>query len=127
MPGAAGNTGTVPEHPSFGDLTNTFPDLVVAVDECAEAEGWVLGAETACHHGCFSGSAQHPGRERRMALSPIIGVVLNLLGGYYCGGMFGAAQRDPALRPFARKLGHLASRFESEQVLALIAHYLQPE
>jgi hypothetical protein len=37
------------------------------------------------------------------------------------------AQHDPALRPFAHKLGHLASRFESEQALALIARYLQPE
>jgi hypothetical protein len=37
------------------------------------------------------------------------------------------AQHDPALRPFAYKLGHLASRFESEQALALIARYLQPE
>ena len=34
------------------------------------------------------------------------------------------AQHDPALRPFAHKLGHLASRFESEQALALIARYL---
>jgi CheY-like chemotaxis protein len=37
------------------------------------------------------------------------------------------AQHDPALRPFAHKLGHLASRFESEQALALIARYLQTE
>ena len=34
------------------------------------------------------------------------------------------AQHDPALRPFAHKLGHLASWFESEQALALIARYL---
>jgi CheY-like chemotaxis protein len=37
------------------------------------------------------------------------------------------AQHDPALRPFAHKLGHFASRFESDQALALIARYLQPE
>jgi PAS domain S-box-containing protein len=37
------------------------------------------------------------------------------------------AQHDPALRPFARKLGHCARRFESEQALALIARYLQLE
>jgi hypothetical protein len=37
------------------------------------------------------------------------------------------AQHDPALRPFAHKLGHFASRFESEQALAMIARYLQPE
>jgi CheY-like chemotaxis protein len=37
------------------------------------------------------------------------------------------AQHDPALRPFAHKLGHLASRFESDQALALIARYLQSE
>jgi hypothetical protein len=29
--------------------------------------------------------------------------------------------------PFAHKLGYLASRFESEQALALIARYRQPE
>jgi CheY-like chemotaxis protein len=36
-------------------------------------------------------------------------------------------QGDPALRPFARRLQQLASRFEPEQALALIARYLQPE
>jgi len=35
-------------------------------------------------------------------------------------------QLDPKLRPFARRLGRLAGRFESEQTLALIAQYLQP-
>jgi signal transduction histidine kinase/DNA-binding LacI/PurR family transcriptional regulator/ActR/RegA family two-component response regulator len=36
-------------------------------------------------------------------------------------------QRNPELRWFAHRLGRLAGRFEVEQALALIAHYLQPE
>jgi signal transduction histidine kinase/DNA-binding LacI/PurR family transcriptional regulator/CheY-like chemotaxis protein len=36
-------------------------------------------------------------------------------------------QRDPALRPFARRLGELASRFELEQIQALLAQYPPPE
>jgi PAS domain S-box-containing protein len=36
-------------------------------------------------------------------------------------------QSDPMLRPFARRLEHLAGRFEPEQVLALIVQYLHPE
>jgi hypothetical protein len=36
-------------------------------------------------------------------------------------------QGDPALRPFARRLQQLASQFEPEQALALIARYLQAE
>jgi hypothetical protein len=35
------------------------------------------------------------------------------------------AQHDPALGPFARRLGRLAERFEADQALALIARYLQ--
>jgi CheY-like chemotaxis protein len=37
------------------------------------------------------------------------------------------AQHDPALGPFARRLGHLAERFEVDQALALIARYLQSQ
>jgi PAS domain S-box-containing protein len=36
-------------------------------------------------------------------------------------------QLDPQLRPFARRLGHFAGRFEPEQARALIAQYLQLE
>jgi CheY-like chemotaxis protein len=36
-------------------------------------------------------------------------------------------QLDPQIGPFARRLGHLAGRFEPEQALALIARYRQPE
>ena len=48
-----------------------------------------------------------------MASPPIIGVVLDLLGGYYCGGIFAGAQRAAYQRGY--------------RVLALIARYLQPE
>ena len=36
-------------------------------------------------------------------------------------------QGDPAQRPFADRLERLASQFEPEQALALIAHYMQAE
>ena len=93
--------------------------------EWCKAEGEPVGSNGAeTEEVEVDGALAAPGPEELAALFELasIGDILGLQA-----RAAQLEQHDPRLGPFARRLGSLAGRFESEQARALIARFLRPE
>jgi signal transduction histidine kinase/DNA-binding LacI/PurR family transcriptional regulator/ActR/RegA family two-component response regulator len=112
---------------------NAFVTKPIHVEQLLEVLATQLGLTWRYAEGEWPDPAQHDGADTATVVPPPAELAalfeLASIGDILGLQMHAAqlAQHDPALRPFARRLERLASQFEPEQALALIARYMQPK